>query len=190
MGVKSMANEKKIEYVLLGLLSHESLTGYEIKKRFETRLKFFWNASYGSIYPTLAKLERDGCVIKKETTENGRQKIVYTITNDGRELLKEWLKRSVIKDELRYETLLKLFFGSEVGPEITINHINEFEDKISSQLEVLKKYVVQLENAPIYEEAHKYFILTIKFGINSYEAYLKWCKEAKEVLGANIKGEK
>ena len=105
-------------------------------------------------------------------------------------MLKEWLKKSVIKDELRYETLLKLFFGSEVGSEITINHINEFEDKIRRQLEVLKKYVVQLENAPIYEEAHKYFILTKKFGINSYEAYLKWCKEAKEVLGANIKGEK
>lgn len=84
-----MANEKKIEYVLLGLLSHESLTGYEIKKRFELRLKFFWNASYGSIYPTLAKLEKDGCVIKKEMTENGRQKIVYTITNDGREVLRE-----------------------------------------------------------------------------------------------------
>jgi len=48
----------------------------------------------------------------------------------------------VIKDELRYETLLKLFFGSEVGPEITINHINEFEDKIRRQLEVLKKYQI------------------------------------------------
>ena len=94
----------------------------------------------------------------------------------------------MIKDELRYETLLKLFFGSEVGSEITINHINEFEDKIRRQLEVLKKYLVQLENVSIYEEAHKYFILTVKFGINSYEAYLKWCKEAKEVLGASKRG--
>ena len=49
-------------------------------------------------------------------------------------MLKEWLKKSVIKDELRYETLLKLFFGGEVGPEITINHINEFEDKICSAI--------------------------------------------------------
>ena len=131
---------------------------------------------------------RGDSVIKKEMTENGRQKIVYTITNDGREILRDWLKKSVVKDELRYETLLKLFFGSEVEAEITINHINEFENKIRCQLEVLKKYVVQLENAPIYEEAHKYFILTVKFGINSYDAYLKWCKEAKEVLGANQRG--
>lgn len=28
----TMANEKKIDCVILGLLSHEELTGYEIKK--------------------------------------------------------------------------------------------------------------------------------------------------------------
>ena len=30
-----MAIEKKIDYVILGLLSHEDLTGYEIKKRMD-----------------------------------------------------------------------------------------------------------------------------------------------------------
>ena len=49
-----MANEKKIDYVLLGLLCHESLTGYEIKKRLDTRLRLFWSASFGSIYPALS----------------------------------------------------------------------------------------------------------------------------------------
>ena len=33
-----MANEKKIDCVILGLLSHEELTGYEIKKRMDTML--------------------------------------------------------------------------------------------------------------------------------------------------------
>ncbi len=48
-----MANEKKMDCVILGLLSHEELTGYEIKRRIDTTLKFFWSGSYGSIYPTL-----------------------------------------------------------------------------------------------------------------------------------------
>ena len=60
-----MANEKKMDCVLLGLLSHEPLTGYEIKKRMDTTLKLFWNASYGSIYPTLNGMERDGYVTKE-----------------------------------------------------------------------------------------------------------------------------
>lgn len=75
-----MAKEKKMDQVILGLLSHESMTGYEIKKRMDTTLKLFWNASYGSIYPTLNALEKDKKVTKVETTENGRDKVTYTIT--------------------------------------------------------------------------------------------------------------
>lgn len=87
------------------------MTGYEIKKRLDTRLRLFWNASYGSIYPTLNELEKEGLVKKEELEEKGRDKIRYTITEDGRDVLKEWLKKPAVKDELRYETLLKLFSG-------------------------------------------------------------------------------
>ena len=111
-----MANEKKMDCVILGLLCHESLTGYEIKKRMDTALRFFWSASFGSIYPTLNSLVHDDLVTKFETTDNGRDKVIYTITDAGREHLKKWLALPVKKDELRYETLLKLFFGEEAGP--------------------------------------------------------------------------
>lgn len=40
-----MANGKKMSYVLLGLLSHEALTGYEMKKRLDTRLRLLWNGA-------------------------------------------------------------------------------------------------------------------------------------------------
>ncbi|MBQ8133685.1 MAG: PadR family transcriptional regulator, partial [Clostridia bacterium] len=110
-----MANTKKMDYVLLGLLSHESMTGYEIKKRLNTSLKFFWGGSYGSIYPTLNELEKDGKITKEDTSSNGRQKMTYSITKKGIAALKDWLKHPAEKDELRYETLLKLFFGNENG---------------------------------------------------------------------------
>lgn len=104
-----MATEKKIDCVILGLLSHEELTGYEIKKRMDTVLKYFWGASYGSIYPTLNDLVRRGFATKRGDAESKRNKQIYTITDDGRKYLKEWLMLPVEKDELRYETLLKLF---------------------------------------------------------------------------------
>ena len=176
-----MANDKKMDQVILGLLSHESLTGYEIKKRIDTMLKYFWSASYGSIYPTLNSLVSDGMVTKYETTENGREKIIYTITEDGRKSLKEWLAIPVIKDELRYETLLKLFFGSEVGLDITISHIENFEDKIKKELPFLKGAVQQLKG--IQEiDTHRYYMLTAMFGEKVYQAYIEWCEEAKKIL--------
>ena len=96
-----MANEKKMDCVILGLLSHESMTGYEIKKIMDTTLSFFWGASFGSIYPTLNGLVREGMVTKYETKENGRNKAIYHITQEGRLYLKKWLQLPIEKDEMR-----------------------------------------------------------------------------------------
>ena len=176
-----MASEKKIDYVLLGLLSHESLSGYDIKKRLDNRLRFFWNASYGSIYPALSKLEEQKYITKCGLTENGREKLIYTITEQGRSYLYTWLQKPVVKDELRYETLLKLFFGNQAGPDITLHHIEEFEQKIRRELPFLQECAHQLAQYP--EDAtHTYYLLTVHFGIKTYEAYLEWCCFAKKTL--------
>lgn len=181
-----MANEKKIDYVLLGLLSHEDLTGYDIKKRLETRLRFFWNASFGSIYPALAKLESEHMITRINNSENGRERILYSITEGGRNYLCKWLEKPVIKDELRYETLLKLFFGNEVGATITLEHIRSFEEKVQHELLILEECVRQLEQYQN-EETHKYYLLTAKFGVQTYRAYLKWCEDAEAILEGGCK---
>lgn len=177
-----MANEKKMDCVILGLLSHEPLTGYEIKKRINSALKFFWNASYGSIYPTLNGLVYEKKVTMLKTKENGRDKIIYTITGEGCGHLKKWLSLPVKKDELRYETLLKLFFGNEIGKEGTIEHIKNFEGKIRKELPYLKNSANELEKIKNSGSAHMYYMLTAKFGVKIYEAYLEWCREALIIL--------
>ena len=178
---RRMANSKKMDYVLLGLLSHESMTGYEMKKRLDTTLRFFWGGSYGSIYPTLNRLETEGKVTKEDISSNGREKISYSITEYGKEILKQWLRKPVEKDELRYETLLKLFFGNENGFEGAKEHIERFEEKCRSELVVLNMFAESLKKY-LENDTHKYYYLTVRFGINTYEAYLKWCKEAKEQI--------
>ena len=176
-----MANTKKMDYVLLGLLSHEPMTGYEMKKRLDTSLRFFWGGSYGSIYPTLNQLETEGKVTKEDTSSNGREKITYAITAYGKETLKEWLKKPAEKDELRYETLLKLFFGNENGFEGAKEHLERFEEKCRSELAVLNMFAENLMQY-LEDDTHKYYYLTVRFGIKTYEAYQAWCKEAKEQI--------
>ncbi len=177
-----MAVEKKIDCVILGLLSHEDLTGYEIKKRMNTSLKYFWGASYGSIYPTLSDLVKKGLAVKRDETENNRHKIIYSITQEGRYHLKDWLRLPAEKDELRYETLLKLFFGNEAGALQAISHIDAFEEKIEKELQHLTDAADVLRKNVSSDDTHKYYLLTVEFGIKTYSAYLEWCKEAKTML--------
>lgn len=177
-----MANEKKLDCVILGLLSHEDLTGYEIKRRMDTTLRFFWGASFGSIYPTLKELVTNGFAVKSDSAENNRNKISYTITEEGRLYLKKWLEVPVEKDEIRYETLLKLFFADGASEKTAIEHIGNFEVKIKKELSLLKSTVKTLEYIEDENISHLYYLLTARFGEKSYEAYLDWCEEAKKVL--------
>ena len=177
-----MANEKKIDCVILGLLSHEELTGYEIKKRMDTTLKYFWSASYGSIYPALSDLVSRGLATKREDAQSKRNKQIYTITDEGRSYLKKWLTLPVEKDELRYETLLKLFFGNEQDTKQALSHIKEFEEKVKKELPYLLEAEKVLKACLNDDAAHKYYLLTAQFGIKTYHTYLEWCEEAKEFL--------
>lgn len=182
-----MANEKKMDQVILGLLSHEPLTGYEIKKLIDTTLRLFWGASFGSIYPTLNEMERQGLVSREEVKENRRNKVIYTITGAGRQHLRDWLELPSVKDEVRYETLLKLFFGSGIGAEGTLKHIENFESKIRQELPILEHSVQVLEPIQDMAEEHTYYMLTAMFGVKAYQAYLEWCEEAKKILEDNRK---
>ena len=177
-----MANEKKLDRVILGMLCHQDMTGYEIKKRMDTVFRFFWGASYGSIYPTLRELVEGGLATKSASKRNGRENVTYSITGNGRSYLRDWLALPAEKDELRYETLLKLFFSDEAGGEAALEHVQRFEEKIRRELGVLRAMANQLEGIQDENRAHKYYLLTAKFGIKSYEAYLEWCEEAKVLL--------
>ena len=66
-----MGKDRKIDVVILGLLAHENLTGYDIKKRIDGTIGFFWKGSFGSIYPSLGEMEKQGLVQKKSDGVSG-----------------------------------------------------------------------------------------------------------------------
>jgi DNA-binding PadR family transcriptional regulator len=51
-----------LELAVLGLLKEQPLHGYELKKRLGETLGFLWGVSYGSLYPALRRLEREGAI--------------------------------------------------------------------------------------------------------------------------------
>lgn len=174
-----MANENKMEFVILGLLNHEALTGYEIKKRIDTTMNLFWSGSYGSIYPTLQRLTQNESISCEEITQTGRDKKIYSITKCGKERLQQWLRDPMVKDELKYETLLKFFFGSEVREEEILKLIMAFKDNMMQHLPQLNSSINMLKD-DISEPAHEYYMLTALFGVKIYEASIEWCEYVKK----------
>jgi len=80
---------------ILGLLKERSMHGYQLSKRLTDSLGGFWRVSYGSLYPSLKRLERQGAVEQIfDKQEVGRRKNVYRITEKGEALFRELLEES------------------------------------------------------------------------------------------------
>jgi DNA-binding PadR family transcriptional regulator len=57
-----MSKENTTEYIVLGLLMHEDLSGYDLKKHIDQSISQFWEVGYGQLYPTLKELEQAGYI--------------------------------------------------------------------------------------------------------------------------------
>ena len=118
-----------IDLAILGLLTEQELHGYELKKRLGELLSSRASVSFGSLYPALARLEKQGAVkaVEERTTvptppmsgtltgelaafrarvresglgkATGRGKKVYGITEHGRERLLELLSDPDVSDD-------------------------------------------------------------------------------------------
>ena len=64
---------------MLGLLSQQPGTGYELTQRFDRSLTNAWHASHSQIYPELAKLQEQGLV--EVIGEGARNSRTYAITD-------------------------------------------------------------------------------------------------------------
>ena len=84
-----------LELAILGLLKERSMHGYQLSKRLTDTLGGFWRVSYGSLYPSLRRLERGGAVERVfDQQEVGRRKNVYRITDHGEKLFLELLEEA------------------------------------------------------------------------------------------------
>jgi DNA-binding PadR family transcriptional regulator len=102
-----------LELAILGLLKERSMHGYQLSKRLSDTLGGFWRVSYGSLYPTLKRLEREGAVEQVfDEVAVGRRKNVYRITEKGEALFLELLQEAghdTSTEENRFRVRLAFF---------------------------------------------------------------------------------
>jgi DNA-binding PadR family transcriptional regulator len=129
-----------VKTLCLGVLSTADRTGYEIKKTFEDSFKHFFRASYGSIYPALAELERTELIVGRAVEQGRRpEKRVYRITEAGREALRTVLAAEEPRHAVRSEFLVLIYFAHLVPPDRLAQVIDrmtvQFEQVMSADLE-------------------------------------------------------
>lgn len=175
--------DNRTQYAILGMLTLEPMSGYDFRKAAEQCLGFFWQESYGQIYPTLKKMCESGFLShSRETTKGKPDRLVYSITAKGREAFRKWLDREAGIEPKRNELLLKLFFGGKTDLDQQIRELESIRRSHEEQLAELKS----IEDWHVRNYKHHaltpYWLVTIRFGIHRMAAMVEWCRESIAAL--------
>lgn len=166
-----------LENIILGLLLYKKLSIYEIKKAMDQYVCFFYSSSYGSIIPTLKKMEINQSVVSNQTIANGRNRKEYELTELGHKKFIEWLGNDISIGKTENEALLRLFFLSEIPIHERICILNTYIEKLQNTVNELKAIENETQKMNVqdkYKEAFLYRISTINFGIKYYEFEIDW----------------
>lgn len=180
-----MARQSKTKYAVLGVLSHQPGSGYDIKNILERDIAEFWSESYGQIYPTTKSLVEDGyATCTAERTKGKPDRYVFSITEKGMEELRRWLDLPTEPHRLRLEVLLKLMCGAHMPTEANIRLIEGFREE---WIHNLKTYEESLDAATArFEDTPHlaYMRMLVSCGRHIGNAYVAWCDEAIAALKA------
>lgn len=104
-------------YALLALLDQlGEASSYDIKQAMDMTIENFWPVPHTTAYEEPARLAKAGYLAVSQEP-GGRRRKVYSLTEDGREALREWASEpSAAPPQLRDELVLKIFAGADPQP--------------------------------------------------------------------------
>lgn len=179
-----MAKSNKTEFALLGILNLEPMSGYDIRSFIQKSIDFFWQESFGQIYPALRRLHGRKLVTKKKSRDSrGPARYVYSITAKGKGALARWLAVEPDPEAVRIELLLKLFFGAMGRPADQIAHVESLRVRQRAKLARFDAVERELSQECQGEPVHPYLLSTLRYGQLMAQARLTWCQETLDRLG-------
>ena len=172
---------------ILACLTERPMTGYELAKTFDNSIGFFWKADHQQIYRELTKLRDRGHIQGREVVQSGKpNKLVYTLTPEGRAALRHWAARPSVPASIKDDLLVRLYALDSVDVEPLrtdlMARLEHHRDRFARYERLLNKRFPDGTAPP----ADVGKLLGLRIGLAHERAVAEWCEEAIEALSALI----
>jgi DNA-binding PadR family transcriptional regulator len=170
---------------ILACLTERPMTGYELAKTFDASIGFFWKADHQQIYRELSRLRERGHVQAREVVQSGKpNKLVYTLTDDGKAALRHWAARPSLPASIKDDLLGRLYALDHVDIEPLradlMARLEHHRDRHDRYERLLTKRFPQGTAAT----ADLGKLLSLRLGMRHEKMVAEWCEEAIEALSA------
>ena len=172
-----------LEFAVLGLLQDNPMHGYELRKRLNGVLGTFRAISYGSLYPCLKGLLRQGLIEEDTTGATGdapaltgrRAKVVYRLTADGKERLAELLDDSGPQAWEDDRSGVHLAFFGRTDADVRMRILQGRRSRLEERLATLRQSMTRSR-----ERVDTYTLQLHQHGLDSVESEVRWLRELIE----------
>ena len=170
---------------ILACLTERPMTGYELAKTFDSSIGFFWKADHQQIYRELSRLRDKGHVQGREVVQSGKpNKLVYTLTAEGRAALKHWAARPSVPPSIKDDLLVRLYALDcvDIEPLRTdlMARLEHHRDRYERYERLLNKRFPDGTAPP----ADVGKMLSLRLGMRHERMVVEWCEEALDALSA------
>ena len=172
----------ELEGVCLGIIRRrKSCTAYRVRLELKEAPSSHWRASAGSVYPLLARLQKDELIKATADSQDGRGKQMLAISRKGIIALKQWIKAgnksdlvSSVTDPLRSRT----FFLDVLTESQRLDYLDDLIGHMESYLAETK---LRMEKTD--QEVDQFDYLGSLGAFRLTEARLDWLHTVRDSIG-------
>ncbi len=173
-----------IKYVILGYLSWQPMTGYDVKKIIADSEILPWTASNNQIYRALVQLYDDEWVSKTIEPQDGApNRHIYTITEAGMRALNEWVTSEPEAPQTKKSFLNQLMWAEGLETAEIDKLLKDYLNAVGEKVFFLRVQADRKPNMPertpreiyLWEMIHKNWIA-------QYETELTWIRRMRDEL--------
>lgn len=190
MAPESFNDLPQTSFAVLGMLSFQPMSGYDLKQFADKSIgHFYWSPAKSQIYAELRRLTKAGLVTEEHVEQEGRpDKRMYALTPAGEKGLADWVDNADFEqDVFKSNLMLRVFFGKSANPEALIQLLRqnlEFElDRLAHMEQMEQQCLAAADNCDA-----KFSLLTIRGGIHLTRAGIAWSEESIKALQERASG--
>ena len=173
-----------LSHALLTSLLEKSSSGYDLARRFDKSIGFFWHATHQQIYRELGRMEAAGWIESSSAPDAGKtRKRIYRVLPDGQAELLRWAAEPSNDMDLRDEFMVRLRADAALGslglaPELE-RRIAQHEQKLALYREIEQRDFAEPGKLSRAARIHH---MILKKGILFEENSIAWAREMLGVL--------
>lgn len=171
-----------LAHVLLTSLLEKPSTGFELARRFDRSMGYFWNATHQQIYRELGHMLSKGWISTVDEAQSSRKK-VYQVEQSGRIELANWLSKQSPPAQLREDLMVRLRAEAKLGGNLILpelqRHLTLHQETLNIYQSIYQKDFGN--HIPLQRTLYIHKMI-LELGIQLELEWIKWLQQLIPVL--------